>query len=141
MSYGLSFTEDFFWGEGAPFPEEGQPTCVMQALERMTREDLIEATAYSSAQLLENHLGQLSQDFDWTECSTQEMQEFAEQISHVSKQMRNLTQRRKSADLMDHDTLVCLAFDIIRDVNTCTDLRTPVDVWISPDGSYSVEIY
>ena len=30
---------------------------------------------------------------------------------------------------------------IAREVNTCGDLRTPVDVWLDPEGYYTVDVY
>ena len=29
----------------------------------------------------------------------------------------------------------------IRDTDTCTDLRSPVEVWIDSNGFYTVEVY
>lgn len=29
----------------------------------------------------------------------------------------------------------------VREVNTCTDLRSPVEVWLEPEGYYSVRVY
>jgi hypothetical protein len=31
--------------------------------------------------------------------------------------------------------------DKVRETGTCTDLRSPVEVWIDPDGHYTVSVY
>ena len=32
-------------------------------------------------------------------------------------------------------------FDKIRETNTCGDLRSPVDVWVDPEGLYTLDVY
>lgn len=40
----------------------------------------------------------------------------------------------------DHVT-IDMVMDMIKETNTCGSLSSPVDVWIDPEGCYTVDVY
>lgn len=40
-------------------------------------------------------------------------------------------------DMLERETVL----DTIRETDTCTDLRVPVEVWIDPEGYYCVKVW
>lgn len=98
MSFELSFSEDFFYGEGYSLddpPETSeQPTSVLQALVSL---------------------------------STAEQTELREEF--------------KIPPEASLEALVAHLLDLIRETNTCTDLSSPVEVWIDPEGWNTIRVY
>lgn len=39
------------------------------------------------------------------------------------------------------ETFAFEVLDLARSVDTCTDLTTPVEVWLDPEGFYRVDVY
>ena len=98
MSFSLSFTEEFYTGEGysydEPPPESETPTSVLQALVSMHPDD----------------------------CA-----EYCRSVVKVEP---------------DDSTAYRAAIKYIREtVDTCTDIRSPVEVWLDPDGFWTVLVY
>lgn len=93
MSYGLSFSDRFFYSEQ---PEQTQcserPTSVYQAVLSMREEA-------------------------W--------QQVARDVFHADSQR------------LDLDTVM----DRVCQTDTCSDLSSPVDVWIDPEGLHTVAVY
>ena len=90
MPFELSFSDDFFWGEGEPYEVDPRPTNVMQAIQSMS-------------------------DQEWDD-------------------MRKEVFDGREVDV--HDVM-----DKIREVNTCSDLRPPVRVWVDEEGYTTLTIY
>lgn len=63
------------------------------------------------------------------------------------RQMTEEDWRNMAVDLfgLGDDMADCLGVEevltMIRETDTCTDLRSPVTVWIDPDGFYTIDVY
>lgn len=91
MPYDLSFSDEFFWGEGEPYEKSDKPTSVMQALHSLS-------------------------DADWNLICDEVFD--------------------KNRDISTHEVMAH-----IREVDTCSNLNTPVKVWIDEQGYHTVAIY
>lgn len=105
MAYELSFSPEFFLGEGEPYDRsdlcvnrKGKPTSVWSAIAMMAQEE----------------------PQNW---------------KNMAKEVFDLPQ--KDAHLLMAEAVL----DKIRETNTCSNLSSPVEVWIDSDGTYTVEVY
>lgn len=98
MSYGLSFSPEFYYGEGYDYcnlpPQTDQPKSLLQALVSMP---------------------------------TNEWERYCDEVLRTDP---------------DTDMALVEAMTMAREtVNTCSNLTTPVEVWLDPDGFYTVRVY
>lgn len=99
MSFDLSFSGEFFYGEGysldGPYPEVStRPTSVLQAL-----------------------------------------------ISLSAEEQAELREELEVDDVVAFDGLIAILFDKVRETNTCTNLDSPVEVWIDSQGWHTINVY
>jgi hypothetical protein len=98
MSFDLSFSQEFLYGEGysidEPPPRSDKPTSVLQALVSLSDEELEELRESVGIDIL-----------------------------------------------VSYDTAIAEIFDRVRETNTCTNLRSPVEVWIDPKGWHTLLVY
>ena len=137
MSYSLSFSEEFFIGEGysydGPYPEPSKtPTSVFQAIlsawvsrdsgshtDRTLWWDLLDAVE-------EHHSRWNNEVHTWVE-EDHESHRFRASVAHRG--------------FVSPDQAFQEIMWVIRRVYTCTDLSVPVEVWVSWDGGVSLNIH
>lgn len=105
MSYDLSFSPEFFLGEGEPYDtnelclnSRGKPTSVWSAIHKMQEE------------------------------RPDEWKAMAREVFGLSE--------KDSALLMAEAVL-----DKVQETNTCSNLKSPVRVWIDASGDYTLEVW
>lgn len=105
MSFELSFSEEFFLGEGEPYDrpdlcanDDGRPTSVWSAI------------------LVWHH-------------------EYPEEWRAMASKLWDLY--GDDAELLTGEAVL----ERIRETNTCTDLSSPVEVWIDSEGEFRLQVW
>lgn len=105
MSYELSFSEEFFFGEGEP----------CDASEFYVNDDGEPSTLWSAIQM-------------WHE-------EFPEDWKRMAKDVFGVP--LKEAELLTVDAVM----NKIRATSVCSNINSPVEVWIDPAGEYRLKVH
>jgi hypothetical protein len=105
MSYELSFSEEFFFGEGEPYDaselyvnDAGEPSTVWSAI----------------------HV--------WKERNPKEWKNMAKEVFGVPL---------KESELLTIDAV----YEKIRATSVCSNLSSPVEVWVDPAGDYRMQVH